>query len=86
MTLVTTFFSLSPSSPDAVDVKTQGAVIHILRNVDIRYSGNVADMVALILEGDRVFLRQALVNLRHHAVKHSPMGGSISVSVWKRRL
>ncbi len=31
-----------------------------------------------------MFLRQALVNLLHNAVKHSPIGGSISVSVWKK--
>jgi heavy metal sensor kinase len=37
-----------------------------------------------IIEGDRVFLRQALVNLLHNAVKHSAMGGSISVCVWKK--
>jgi heavy metal sensor kinase len=34
------------------------------------------------LKGDRVFLRQALVNIIHNAVKHSPMGGAISVVVW----
>jgi heavy metal sensor kinase len=37
-----------------------------------------------MIEGDRVFLRQALVNLVHNAVKHSPIGGSISVSAWKK--
>ncbi len=37
-----------------------------------------------VTEGDRVFLRQALVNLLHNAVKYSPMGGSIAVSVWKK--
>jgi heavy metal sensor kinase len=37
-----------------------------------------------VIEGDRVFLRQAMVNLLHNAVKYSPMGGSISVSVWKK--
>jgi len=31
--------------------------------------------------GDRVFLRQALVNIIHNAVKYSPPGGSVSVSV-----
>jgi heavy metal sensor kinase len=33
------------------------------------------------LKGDRVFLRQALVNIIHNAVKHSPLGGTISVEV-----
>jgi heavy metal sensor kinase len=31
--------------------------------------------------GDRVFLRQALVNIIHNAVKYSPVGGAISVIV-----
>ena len=33
------------------------------------------------VKGDRVFLRQALVNIIHNAVKHSPVGGAISVGV-----
>jgi len=33
------------------------------------------------LTGDRIFLRQALVNIIHNAVKYSPPGGSISVRV-----
>jgi heavy metal sensor kinase len=36
------------------------------------------------LNGDRVFLRQALVNIIHNAVKHSPVGGSISVDVLRQ--
>jgi heavy metal sensor kinase len=36
---------------------------------------------AVSVKGDRVFLRQALVNVIHNAVKHSPMGGEISVGV-----
>jgi heavy metal sensor kinase len=35
----------------------------------------------LSLAGDRMFLRQALVNVIHNAVKYTPPGGSISVSV-----
>jgi signal transduction histidine kinase len=31
--------------------------------------------------GDRMFLRQALVNIIHNAVKYSPPGGSVSVRV-----
>jgi heavy metal sensor kinase len=33
------------------------------------------------VKGDRVFLRQALVNIIHNAVKHSPVGGAILVDV-----
>jgi heavy metal sensor kinase len=33
------------------------------------------------VKGDRVFLRQALVNIIHNAVKYSPSGGTISVGV-----
>lgn len=33
------------------------------------------------VKGDRVFLRQALVNIIHNAVKYSPVGGMISVLV-----
>jgi len=33
------------------------------------------------VKGDRVFLRQALVNIIHNAVKYSPVGGAISVEV-----
>jgi heavy metal sensor kinase len=35
----------------------------------------------LSLTGDRVFLRQAVVNIIHNAVKYSPIGGEISVRV-----
>jgi heavy metal sensor kinase len=33
------------------------------------------------VEGDRLFLRQAVVNILHNAVKYSPVGGVISVRV-----
>ncbi len=34
-----------------------------------------------IVRGDRLFLRQALVNVLHNAVKYSPVGGTIAVRV-----
>jgi signal transduction histidine kinase len=33
------------------------------------------------VEGDRLFLRQALVNILHNAVKYSPAGGTILVTI-----
>jgi heavy metal sensor kinase len=33
------------------------------------------------VEGDRLFLRQALVNILHNAVKYSPIGEAITVSI-----
>lgn len=34
-----------------------------------------------MVQGDRLFLRQSLVNILHNAVKYSPVGGTISVRV-----
>jgi heavy metal sensor kinase len=33
------------------------------------------------VNGDRLFLRQALLNILHNAVKYSPVGGTITVSI-----
>jgi heavy metal sensor kinase len=33
------------------------------------------------VHGDRIFLRQAIVNILHNAVKYSPVGGTITVQV-----
>jgi len=35
----------------------------------------------LFVRGDRLFLRQAVINVLHNAVKFTPIGGTISVSV-----
>jgi heavy metal sensor kinase len=34
-----------------------------------------------VISGDRILLRQALVNILHNAVRHTPSGGRISVTV-----
>jgi heavy metal sensor kinase len=36
---------------------------------------------SLFVRGDRLFLRQAVINVLHNAVKFTPMGGAISLSV-----
>lgn len=35
----------------------------------------------LLVRGDRLFLRQAVINILHNAVKFTPVGGTISLSV-----
>jgi heavy metal sensor kinase len=35
----------------------------------------------LMVKGDRLLLRQAVINILHNAIKYSPIGGTISVSV-----
>jgi signal transduction histidine kinase len=36
---------------------------------------------SLFVRGDRLFLRQAVINVLHNAVKFTPVGGAISLSV-----
>jgi heavy metal sensor kinase len=36
---------------------------------------------ALLVRGDRLFLRQAVINVIHNAVKFTPAGGAIAISV-----
>jgi signal transduction histidine kinase len=38
---------------------------------------------SLFVRGDRLFLRQAVINVLHNAVKFTPVGGAISLSVFR---
>jgi heavy metal sensor kinase len=61
-------------------VRESAAIFEILadeKSLNIVLAG---DEVAKV-QGDRLFLRQALVNVLHNAVKYSPTGGTISVYV-----
>jgi heavy metal sensor kinase len=42
---------------------------------------SIAGDETAVITGDRLFLRQALINVLHNAVKYSPVGGTVSVNV-----
>lgn len=54
-----------------LDILTEEKSLHVLLEGDEHAQ----------VHGDRLFLRQALVNILHNAVKYSPVGGTISVRI-----
>jgi heavy metal sensor kinase len=72
---------LHPTVCSAMDLAREAAgLFEVLveeKGQRIRIQGDEGASV----RGDRVFLRQALVNIIHNAVKYSPIGGTISVGV-----
>lgn len=60
--------------------KEAGGLLEVLIE-DKRQQLQILGDDAVNLEGDRLLLRQALVNIIHNAVKYTPAGGSISVRV-----
>jgi heavy metal sensor kinase len=72
---------LHPTVFSAMDLAREAAGLFEVLVEEKRQRITVEGDEAVSVKGDRVFLRQALVNIIHNAVKHSPMGGAISVGV-----
>ncbi len=72
---------LRPTSFLAIDLAREAAgLFEVLIEEKDQHITVEGDDV-LRITGDRVFLRQAVVNIIHNAVKYSPAGGAISVRV-----
>jgi len=72
---------LHPTVFSAMDLAREAAGLFEVLVEESRQRITVQGDEAVSVKGDRVFLRQALVNIIHNAVKHSPVGGAITVGV-----
>ncbi len=72
---------LRPVSFSAMDLAREAAGLFEVLVDEKRQQLTVEGDERVTVQGDRVFLRQALVNIIHNAVKYSPVGGAISVRV-----
>lgn len=72
---------LHPTVFSAMDLAREAAGLFDVLLEEKDQQITVAGDESLSITGDRVFLRQAVVNIIHNAVKYSPIGGEISVSV-----
>lgn len=72
---------LHPTVFSAMDLAREAAVLFEVLIEEKRQRIEVRGDDCLKIRGDRVFLRQALVNIIHNAVKYSPVGGEISIRV-----
>jgi heavy metal sensor kinase len=70
---------LHPTAFSAVDLAREAAGLFEVLIEEKRQQITVNGDDRLRMTGDRVFLRQAVVNIIHNAVKYSPSGGAISV-------
>jgi len=72
---------LNPTTFSAMDLAREAAsLFEVLIDEKDQHVTVEGDESARIT-GDRVFLRQAVVNIIHNAVKYSPVGGTIAVTV-----
>jgi heavy metal sensor kinase len=72
---------LHPTAFSAMDLAREAAGLFDVLIEEKSQQIAVEGDESLRITGDRVFLRQAVVNIIHNAVKYSPSGGAISVSV-----
>jgi heavy metal sensor kinase len=72
---------LHPTVFSAMDLAREAAGLFEVLVEEKGQRITVAGDEGVKVNGDRVFLRQALVNIIHNAVKYSPVGGVISVGV-----
>src|SRR6202050_5269199 len=72
---------LHPTVFSAMDLTREAAGLFEVLIEEKRQRIEVDGDEDVSVKGDRVFLRQALVNIIHNAVKYSPIGGTISVRV-----
>jgi heavy metal sensor kinase len=72
---------LNPTTFSAIDLAREAATLFEVLTEEKNQRVNVEGDESARVTGDRVFLRQAVVNIIHNAVKYSPVGGTISVSV-----
>jgi heavy metal sensor kinase len=68
-----------PSLFSGMDLAREAAALFEVLIEDKNQQITVEGDEAITVSGDRVLLRQALVNIIHNAVKYSPVGGTISV-------
>jgi signal transduction histidine kinase len=72
---------LHPTVFSPMDLAREAAALFDVLIEEKRQHIEVSGDDALTISGDRVFLRQAVVNVIHNAVKYSPVGGEIEVQV-----
>jgi heavy metal sensor kinase len=72
---------LHPTVFSAMDLAREAAALFEVLVEEKRQRITVEGDETVKVKGDRIFLRQALVNIVHNAVKYSPIGGAISVRV-----
>jgi heavy metal sensor kinase len=73
---------LNPTTFSAMDLAREAASLFEVLIDEKDQHVNVEGDESARITGDRVFLRQAVVNIIHNAVKYSPIGGTIAVTVY----